>query len=130
MLPVTGSFLLTGIRNLGERSSSWAHGMPGTPPQLIVAAEQLRATSSSPDDEAACTPGALTSPNLLGGEEESIIMSYIPHILTFLLVLSPLYIPIGVTVVHAVRTRWQRPQVSVRTAALRRRRLDLAVEFD
>jgi hypothetical protein len=31
-------------------------------------------------------------------------MSYIPHILTFLLVLSPLFISIGVTVVHAIRT--------------------------
>ena len=31
-------------------------------------------------------------------------MSYIPPILTFLLVLSPLFIPIGVSVVHAIRT--------------------------
>ena len=31
--------------------------------------------------------------------------SYIPHILAFLLVLWPLLIPIGVSVVHAVRTR-------------------------
>ena len=38
-------------------------------------------------------------------------MSYIPHILTFLLVLSPLFIPIGVSVVHAIRT-W-RPRLPV-----------------
>jgi hypothetical protein len=49
-------------------------------------------------------PAGYLPPNLLGGEEEPIKMSYIPHILTFLLVLSPLFIPIGVTVVHAIRT--------------------------
>ena len=32
------------------------------------------------------------------------MMSYVPHILVFLLVLSPLFIPIGVSVVHAIRT--------------------------
>jgi len=37
-------------------------------------------------------------------EKESINMEYIPHILTFLLVLSPLFIPIGVSGVHAIRT--------------------------
>ena len=31
-------------------------------------------------------------------------MSYIPYIFTFLLVLSPLFIPVGVTVVHAILT--------------------------
>jgi hypothetical protein len=57
-------------------------------------------------------------------------MSYIPHILTFLLVLSPLFIPTGVTVVHAIRT-W-RPSLPALApaAALQRRRLELAVEFD
>jgi hypothetical protein len=64
-------------------------------------------------------------------------MSYIPHILVFLLVLSPLFIPIGVTVVHAIHTwrprlRTWRPHlpVSVPAAVRRRRRLQLAVEFD
>jgi len=57
-------------------------------------------------------------------------MSYIPHILTFLLVLSPLFIPIGVSVVHAIRT-W-RPSLPVLAPAAARqpRRLELAVEFD
>ena len=31
-------------------------------------------------------------------------MWYVPHILAFLRVLSPLFIPIGVSVVHAIRT--------------------------
>ena len=83
-----------------------------------------------PDDEAAHRPGGLTSSNLLGGEEEPIMMSYIPHILTFLLVLSPLYIPIGVTVVHAIRTWRPRLPVLAPAAARQRRRLELAVEFD
>jgi hypothetical protein len=83
-----------------------------------------------PDDEAAHRPGRLTSSNLLGGEEEPIKMSYIPHILTFLLVLSPLFIPIGVSVVHAIRT-W-RPSLPVLAPAAGRQRrcLELAVEFD
>ena len=57
-------------------------------------------------------------------------MSYVPHILVFLLVLSPLFIPIGVSVVHAIRT-W-RPSLPALApaAALQRRRLELAVEFD
>jgi hypothetical protein len=57
-------------------------------------------------------------------------MSYIPHIFAFLLVLSPLFIPIGVSVVHAIRT-W-RPHLPVLAPAAARqpRRLELAVEFD
>jgi hypothetical protein len=57
-------------------------------------------------------------------------MSCIPHILAFLLVLSPLFIPIGVSVVHAIRT-W-RPSLPVLALAAARqpRRLELAVEFD
>lgn len=56
-------------------------------------------------------------------------MSYIPHIPTFLLVLSPLFIPIGVSVVHAIRT-W-RPRMPVLAPAARQpRRVELAVEID
>ncbi len=57
-------------------------------------------------------------------------MSYIPHILTFLLVLSPLFIPVGVTVVHAIRTRRSRLTGLAPATARQRRRLELAVEFD
>jgi hypothetical protein len=57
-------------------------------------------------------------------------MSYIPHILTFLLVLSPLYIPVGVTVVHAIET-WRRRGVPELTpAAARNLRRQMAAEFD
>ena len=45
-------------------------------------------------------------------------MGYIPYILTFLLVLSPLFIPIGVSGVHAIR-RW-RPRSSVLAPATAR----------
>jgi hypothetical protein len=58
------------------------------------------------------------------------MMTYIPHILTFLLVLSPLFIPIGVTVVHAIRTWRPRLPVLAPAAARRRQRLELAAEFD
>jgi len=71
-----------------------------------------------PVDEAAPRPGGPTFPNLLGGEKESINMGYIPYILTFLLVLSPLFIPIGVSGVHAIR-RW-RPRSSVLAPATAR----------
>jgi hypothetical protein len=57
-------------------------------------------------------------------------MSYIPHILTFLLVLSPLFIPIGVTVVHAIRTWRSRLPVLAPAAVRQPRRRELAVEFD
>jgi hypothetical protein len=58
-------------------------------------------------------------------------MSYVPHILVFLLVLSPLFIPIGVSVVHAIRTWRPRLPGSVPVVVVRpRRRLELAVEFD
>ena len=57
-------------------------------------------------------------------------MSYIPHILTFLLVLSPLFIPIGVSVVHTIRTWRPRLPVLAPAAARQPRRLQLAVEFD
>ena len=57
-------------------------------------------------------------------------MSYIPHILMFLLVLSPLFIPIGVSVVHAIRTWRPRLPVLAPAAARQPRRLELAVEFD
>ena len=57
-------------------------------------------------------------------------MSYIPPILTFLLVLSPLFIPVGVTVAHAIRTRRPRLPVLAPGTARQRRRLELAVEFD
>ena len=57
-------------------------------------------------------------------------MSYIPHILTFLLVLSPLFIPIGVSVVHAIRTWRPRLPVLAPAATRQRRRLALAGEFD
>ena len=56
-------------------------------------------------------------------------MSYIPHILTFLLVLSPLYIPVGVTIVHAFETWRSRSSVPVPTTALERRRLLGADQF-
>jgi hypothetical protein len=44
--------------------------------------------------------------------------------------LSPLFIPIGVTVVHAIRSR--RPHLSALRAvpAAQRRRVELAAEFD
>jgi hypothetical protein len=83
-----------------------------------------------PDDEAARPPGGLTFPNLLGGEEESITMSYIPHILTFLLVLFPLFIPGVVSVVHAIRTWRSGSPVLAPLAARQPRRLELAVELD
>jgi hypothetical protein len=57
-------------------------------------------------------------------------MSYIPPILTFLLVLSPLFIPIGVSVVHAIRTWRPRLPVPAPAAARHPRRLELAVELD
>jgi hypothetical protein len=96
----------------------------------IVATGQPRAKSWLPDDEAAHPPLGLTSSNLLGGEEESITMSYIPCILTFLLVLSPLFIPVGVTVVHAIRTWRPRLPVLAPAAAPQPQRLELATEFD
>jgi hypothetical protein len=83
-----------------------------------------------PDDEAAHPPGRLTFPNLLGGEEEPINMGYIPYILTFLLVLSPLFIPVGVSVVHAIRTWRSRSPVVAPATARWRRRQRLAVESD
>jgi hypothetical protein len=72
----------------------------------------------------------LTSSQLLTGEEESINMSYIPYILTFLLVLSPLYIPVGVTVVHAIETWRRRHLPELTPAAARNRRREMAAEFD
>jgi hypothetical protein len=45
-------------------------------------------------------------------------MGYIPYILTFLLVLSPLFIPVGASGVHAIR-RW-RPRSSVLAPATAR----------
>jgi len=56
-------------------------------------------------------------------------MSYIPHILTFLLVLSPLFIPVGVSVVHAIRTWRSRSPVLAPAIARQPRRLELAVEL-
>jgi hypothetical protein len=53
-----------------------------------------------------------------------------PHVLAFLLVLSPLFIPIGVSVVHAIRTWRPRLPVPAPAAARQRRRLELAVELD
>jgi hypothetical protein len=57
-------------------------------------------------------------------------MSYMPHVLAFLLVLSPLFIPIGVSVVHAIRTWRPRLPVPAPAAARQPRRLELAGEFD
>jgi hypothetical protein len=57
-------------------------------------------------------------------------MSYISPILIFLLVLSPLFIPIGVSVVHAIRTWRPRLPVLAPVAARHPRRLELAAEFD
>ena len=57
-------------------------------------------------------------------------MGCIPYILTFLLVLSPLFIPIGVSGVHAIRSWRPRLPVLAPAAALQRRRLALAGEFD
>jgi hypothetical protein len=56
-------------------------------------------------------------------------MEYVLPISIFLLVLSPLYIPVGVTIVHSVST-W-RPRVAfVQQAPARRlRRLQLATEL-
>lgn len=58
------------------------------------------------------------------------MMSYIPHILTFLLVLLPLFIPIGVSAVHAIRTWRPSLPVPAHAAARQPRRLELAGEFD
>jgi hypothetical protein len=58
------------------------------------------------------------------------IMSYIAPILIFLMVLSPLFIPIGVTVVHAIRNWHPRLPVLAPATARRHRRLELAAEFD
>ena len=57
-------------------------------------------------------------------------MWYVPHILAFLRVLSPLFIPIGVSLVHAIRTRRRRSTVLAPAAARQPRRRELAVEFD
>ena len=56
-------------------------------------------------------------------------MEYFAPIAIFLMVLSPLFIPVGVTIVHTVRT-W-RPRVPVLDLApvRRRQRLELAVEL-
>jgi hypothetical protein len=58
------------------------------------------------------------------------MMSYVVPLLIFLTVLSPLFIPIGVTVVHAIASR--RPHLSRLRAvpAAQRRRVELAAEFD
>jgi hypothetical protein len=57
------------------------------------------------------------------------IMEYVLPISIFLMVLSPLFIPIGVSIVHAIRT-W-RPQLPVlaRAASSERRLLEPAVEL-
>jgi hypothetical protein len=57
-------------------------------------------------------------------------MSYVPAILTFLLVLSPLYIPVGVTVVHAIETRRRRRLPVLAPDATRNRRREVAAAFD
>ena len=57
-------------------------------------------------------------------------MWYVPHILALLRVLSPLFIPIGVSLVHAIRTRRRRSTVLAPAAARQPRRRELAVEFD
>jgi hypothetical protein len=56
-------------------------------------------------------------------------MEYLLPIAIFLMVLSPLFIPVGVTIVHTVRN-W-RPRVPALHLALvrRRQRLQLAVEL-
>ena len=56
-------------------------------------------------------------------------MSYIPHIAIFLLVLCPLYIPIGVSIVNAIHTRRSRmPVLAPRDR--QPRRFELAIESD
>ena len=57
-------------------------------------------------------------------------MEYLLPILIFLMVLSPLYIPVGVTVFHAIRTWRPRLPVLARAAARQPRRLERAVEID
>lgn len=56
-------------------------------------------------------------------------MEYVLPIAIFLLVLSPLYVPVGVTIVHSVRN-W-RPRVAFMLPApvRRRRTLELAAEL-
>jgi hypothetical protein len=94
-----------------------------------------------PDDNPASRIGRTTTkqhtgrrasffPNPVGGKEEPRIMSYLPHILTLLMVLSPLFIPVGVHVVHAIRTWRPRQPVRVPAISRQRRRLELAIEFD
>jgi hypothetical protein len=46
------------------------------------------------------------------------------------MVLSPMFIPVGVSIVHAIRTRRPRWWVLAPRAARQRRRRELAVEFD
>jgi hypothetical protein len=82
-----------------------------------------------PDDEATHRPAGLTSYQSAWRRRRADQDVDIPHILTFLLVLSPLFIPIGVSVVHAIRTRPRLPVLAPATAR-QRRRLELAVEFD
>ena len=57
------------------------------------------------------------------------MMSYIPHILTFLLVLSPLFIPVGVTIVHAFEPGGLARPFRCPPPPCERRRLQLADEF-
>ena len=48
-------------------------------------------------------------------------MEYLAPIAIFLMVLSPLYIPVGVTLVHAVRD-WRKRVPALTLASVRRRR--------
>ncbi|WP_156664541.1 hypothetical protein [Mycobacterium sp. 852002-51057_SCH5723018] len=56
-------------------------------------------------------------PNQVGGKEKPRIMSYITPILVLLMVVSPLFIPIGVHVVHAIRVCWARLRAQAPTTA-------------
>lgn len=56
-------------------------------------------------------------------------MEYVLPISTFLMVLWPLYIPLGVTIVHTVRNWRPRLPVVVLAPAGRRQRLELAPQL-
>jgi len=56
-------------------------------------------------------------------------MSYLPYLAVFLLVLTPVLIPAGVTLVHSVRTWRSRPRHTPAVGRVRRQPR-LAAQFD
>jgi hypothetical protein len=56
-------------------------------------------------------------------------VEYVLPISIFLLVFSPLYVPVGVTIVHSIRNRRPRLPLVRLAPARRRRRIELATEL-